>query len=137
MAQTKFKQYKRLTEKIYKVPNSITDTISINRISEKGIFELEAGSSVIKLYDRAYLFEDINYHTRDEDEKEEIDKKFEQLLNSLNVSFKIIISTVVKNVKKLLTVKKNSDNIVKHVTKDVSRRGVRVVYGAGLENRCG
>ncbi len=92
MAQTKFKQYKRLTEKIYKVPNSITDTISINRISEKGIFELEAGSSVIKLYDRAYLFEDINYHTRDEDEKEEIDKKFEQLLNSLNVSFKIIIS---------------------------------------------
>ena len=106
MAQTKFKQYKRLTEKIYKVPNSITDTISINRISEKGIFELEAGSSVIKLYDRAYLFEDINY-------------------------------PVVKNVKKLLTVKKNSDNIVKHVTKDVSRRGVRVVYGAGLENRCG
>ena len=92
MAQTKFKQYKRITEKIYKVPNSITDTISINRISEKGIFELEAGSSVIKLYDRAYLFEDINYHTRDEDEKEEIDKKFEQLLNSLNVSFKIIIS---------------------------------------------
>ena len=95
MAQTKFKQYKRLTEKIYKVPNSITDTISINRISEKGIFELEAGSSVIKLYDRAYLFEDINYHTRDEDEKEEIDKKFEQLLNSLNVSFKIIISKLI------------------------------------------
>lgn len=92
MAQTKFKQYKRLTEKIYKVPNSITDIISINRISEKGIFELEAGSSVIKLYDRAYLFEDINYHTRDEDEKEEIDDKFKQLLNSLNVSFKIIVS---------------------------------------------
>lgn len=39
--------------------------------------------------------------------------------------------------KKMLTLKWNNDNIFKHVTKDVSRRGVRVVYGAGLENRCG
>ena len=100
MAQ-KFKQYKRLTEQIYKVPNSITDTISINRISEKGIFELEAGSSVIKLYDRAYLFEDINYHTRDEEEKEEIDNKFKQLLNSLNVSFKIIVSNEPESVEEI------------------------------------
>ena len=66
----KFKEYKRLTEKIYKVPKSITDIIPINRISEKGIFELEEGSSVIKLYDRAYYFYDTNYHTRDEEEKE-------------------------------------------------------------------
>lgn len=101
MAQTKFRQYKRLTEKIYKVPNSITDTISINRISEKGIFELETGSSVIKLYDRAYLFEDINYHTRDEEEKEEIDDKFKQLLNSLNVSFKIIVSNEPESVEEV------------------------------------
>ncbi len=101
MAQTKFKQYKRLTEKIYKVPNSITDTIPINRISEKGIFELETGSSVVKLYDRAYLFEDINYHTRDDEEKEEIDEKFKQLLNSLNVSFKIIISNEPQSVEEV------------------------------------
>lgn len=97
----KFKEYKRLTEKIYKVPKSITDIISINRISEKGIFELEEGSSVIKLYDRAYYFYDTNYHTRDEEEKEEIQEKYIQLLNSLNVSFKIIISNEPENLKKI------------------------------------
>lgn len=44
----------------------------------------------------------------------------------------------IKNVKKsnfVLTLKKNSDIIVKHVAENVSWRGVRVVYGAGLENR--
>ena len=101
MAQKKFKQYKRLTEKIYKVPNSVTDSIPINRISEKGIFELEAGSSVVKLYDRAYIFEDMNYHTRDEDERIELQEKFKQLLNSLNVSFKIIISNEPESLEEL------------------------------------
>lgn len=101
MAKTKFKEYKRLTEKIYKVPKSITDIIPINRISEKGIFELEEGSSVVKLYDRAYYFYDMNYHTRDEDEREELQKKYIKLLNSLNVSFKIIISNEPESVEEM------------------------------------
>lgn len=99
----KFKQYKRLTEKIYKVPNSITDTIPVNRISEKGIFELEAGSSIVKLYDKAYVFEDINYHTRDEDEKKVLLDRFRQFLNSMNVSFKIIVSNEPESVEELNT----------------------------------
>ncbi len=98
---TKFKQYKRLTEKIYKVPSSITDIIPINRISENGIFELEAGNSAVKLYDRVYLFEDMNYHTRDDEEKVVIQDKFKQLLSSLNVSFKIIISNTPADLEEL------------------------------------
>ena len=39
--------------------------------------------------------------------------------------------------KKVLTDKEAFDIIVKHVEKQGVRRGVRVVYGAGLENRCG
>ena len=39
-----------------------------------------------------YLFEDINFSTQDEDEKEETGKRFETLLRSMNVSYKVIVS---------------------------------------------
>ncbi len=39
-----------------------------------------------------YLFEDINFSTQDEEEKEETGKRFETLLRSMNVSYKIIVS---------------------------------------------
>ena len=46
----------------------------------------------IHLFDRMYLFEDINFSTQDEDEKEATGAKFETLLRSMNVSYKIIVS---------------------------------------------
>ena len=58
----KDKSYKRLTEKIYKVPLCIQDTIPIYRISRGGIFELEKpgkGKKEPHLFDKMYLFEDI------------------------------------------------------------------------------
>ena len=93
----KDKSYKRLTEKIYKVPLCIQDTIPIYRISRDGIFELEApGGSGSKskphLFYKVYLFEDINFSTQDEEEKERTGDKFETLLRSMNVSYKIIVS---------------------------------------------
>ena len=86
------------TERIYKVPLCIQDTIPIYRISENGIFELESptnkdgGKKKIHQFDRMYLFEDINFSTQDEEEKEENGKRFETLLRSMNVSYKVIVS---------------------------------------------
>ena len=86
------------TERIYKVPLCIQDTIPIYRISENGIFELESptnkdgGKKKIHQFDRMYLFEDINFSTQDEEEKEETGKRFETLLRSMNVSYKVIVS---------------------------------------------
>ena len=86
------------TERIYKVPLCIQDTIPIYRISENGIFELESptnkdgGKKKIHQFDRMYLFEDINFSTQDEEEKEETGKRFEKLLRSMNVSYKVIVS---------------------------------------------
>lgn len=91
----KDKSYKRLTEKIYKVPLCIQDTIPIYRISRGGIFELEKpgkGKKEPHLFDKMYLFEDINFSTQDEEEKERTGAKFETLLRSMNVSYKIIVS---------------------------------------------
>lgn len=81
---------KQLTEPIYKVPYCIQDTIPIYRISKSGIFELEKKKGR-HLFDKAYLFEDINFSTQDEEEKEITVKKFKKLLNSMNVSYKIIV----------------------------------------------
>ncbi len=83
--------FKRQTESIYKVPYCIQDTIPIYRISKEGIFELEKKKG-IHLFDKMYLFEDINFSTQDEMEKEQTIKKFQMLLNSMNVSYKIIVS---------------------------------------------
>ena len=84
------------TERIYKVPLCIQDTIPIYRIAENGIFELEKPTSGSKKgihqFDRMYLFEDINFSTQDEEEKEDTCSKFEALLRSMNVSYKIIVS---------------------------------------------
>lgn len=85
------------TERIYKVPLCIQDTIPIYRIAENGIFELESpinkdgGKKKLHQFDRMYLFEDINFSTQDEEEKEETGKRFETLLRSMNVSYKIIV----------------------------------------------
>ena len=86
------------TERIYKVPLCIQDTIPIYRIAENGIFELESptnkdgGKKKLHQFDRMYLFEDINFSTQDEEEKEETGKRFETLLRSMNVSYKVIVS---------------------------------------------
>ena len=86
------------TERIYKVPLCIQDTIPIYRIAENGIFELESptnkdgGKKKLHQFDRMYLFEDINFSTQDEQEKEETGKRFETLLRSMNVSYKVIVS---------------------------------------------
>ena len=86
------------TERIYKVPLCIQDTIPIYWIAENGIFELESptnkdgGKKKLHQFDKMYLFEDINFSTQDEEEKEETGKRFETLLRSMNVSYKIIVS---------------------------------------------
>ena len=83
--------YKTQTERIYKVPLCIQDTIPIYRISQDGIFELEKKKG-IHLFDQMYLFEDINFSTQDEDEKEVAGVKLETLLRYMNFSYKVIVS---------------------------------------------
>lgn len=82
--------YMKQTEKIYKVPHCVQDTIPIYRISKEGIFELEKKKG-LHLFDKMYLFDDINFTTQDAIEKDHTMEQFKMLLNSMNVSYKIII----------------------------------------------
>lgn len=93
---------KALTVPIYDVPRSTQETIPIYQIAEDGIFCLEKKpKGENKQFDKAYLFLDTNYALKDEMEKEEFLKKYCQLLNSMNVSFKICIMNNNRNMQQL------------------------------------
>ena len=93
MAKKKFEDYKEKTIPIYKDKRgSIQRLIPINRISRDGIFEIEdRPKDEEKTYDKAYLMVDTNYVVNDEDGKDIFLRQWCKVLNSLNVSFKIII----------------------------------------------
>ena len=82
-----------LTRPIYQVPKSVQQTIPICRISEEGIFQLEPdlGPDLNKRYDKAYLFFDTNYATKNAVEREDFQRLYVSFLNSLSVSFKILV----------------------------------------------
>lgn len=86
-----FQSSKKLQEPIFKMPKSVQESIPISRIHKSGVFELEANKRE-KLYDKVYLFSDINYSDRDEDEKESILLQVCEMLNMFQTSFKIQIA---------------------------------------------
>lgn len=87
-----FKLYKELTKPVITVPKTVQDTIPVHRISEDGIFELEdKKEDEKKLYDKAYLFFDTNYQSKDNDEKDAYLQLYRRLLNKLNTSYKVMI----------------------------------------------
>ena len=86
------KEYRELTEKLYKVPESVQQLIPVHKIAEDGIFLLENkpdGAEV--LFDKAYLFLDTNFATMDDTEKDDFLRQYCMLLNSMSVSFKVIV----------------------------------------------
>ena len=85
-----FTEVKKLSEPVYKMPKSMQEAIPVYRISEGGIFQLEKKKENI-LFDKAYYLEDINYQTKDEEERMEILLGWCKLLNSMSVDFKIVI----------------------------------------------
>lgn len=88
----RMQDYKRVTEKLYQTPKSVQELLPIFRIAKDGIFQLERKpKGAMVLFDKAYTFADTNFATMDEEEKEDFLKRYCSLLNSLNVSFKILL----------------------------------------------
>ncbi len=86
------RDYKDLTEKLYPTPKRAQELIPIFRVARDGVFQLEdKPEGAERLYDKAYLFLDTNFATMDDFEKEDFLKRYCMLLNSLNVSFKIVL----------------------------------------------
>lgn len=86
------KDFKELTEPIYKAPSTVQQLFSIRKIGRDGICILEDKSDGEEvLFDKAYLFLDTNFATMDDIEKDEFLRQYCLMLNSLNVNFKILL----------------------------------------------
>ena len=86
----RFKLVKKTTEPLYRVPESIQESIPISRINENGIFEIEDLEGE-HMFDKLYMFDDINFCDLDETEKRDKFRQICDILNSLDSNFKIQI----------------------------------------------
>ncbi len=93
----KTQEFKANTEPCIPVPESTQDLIPIFSVSESGTFEIEPDHNNNHMFDRLYRFSDVNFSTKDIDEREEILIKYCILLNGLNVSFKVVIANMLRN----------------------------------------
>ena len=94
--------YKVLTRKLYPVPSRVQELIPVYRIGRDGVFLLEKlPDGVEKLYDKVYLFEDANFYTMDDYEKDSALKRYCKLLNSMGASFKILIMNNNRDLEKM------------------------------------
>jgi len=87
-----FKELKKSSEPLYKIPKSIQETIEIMSVAEKGIFEVAKNR-----YSKSYRFQDINYVTTNEEEQINVFERYCKFLNSLDCNFKITINNKNKN----------------------------------------
>lgn len=97
IARDKLLEYKENTEPCVSLPESTQDLIPVFSVSESGIFEIEPDRDNNHMFDRLYRFSDVNFSTKDVDEREDILVKYCILLNGLNVSFKICIANMLRN----------------------------------------
>lgn len=90
-ADIRFRDQKRMSLPIVKVPKNIREAFHIDTLYENGIAKLEKGKKNC-LYDRCYLFEEINYINKDDGEKTRFLNQFMSWLKAMNVNFKITIA---------------------------------------------
>ena len=94
--------YKTLTHRLYSTPRRVQELIPVYKIGEDGVFLLEdLPDGTKKLFDKAYLFEDANFATMDDYEKDSALKRYGRILNSMGASFKIVIMNNNRDMEKM------------------------------------
>lgn len=100
-ANKAFSAAKNKTQMIKKVPGCVRDAFNIDSAEQNGIFKIEPGNGLC-LYDRCYIFEDINYINQDEDVKERTLLQLAAWLNSMKVEFKVTAVAERQDVKQFI-----------------------------------
>ena len=96
-----FQTVKHLSEPVYKMPKSVQQSIPVSRVSRSGIFEIEKKKGE-HLYDRAYLLDDVNYSTKDEEERTGFLLQMSKIFNSMNVDWKMLVVNQKRDIERLI-----------------------------------
>jgi type IV secretory pathway VirB4 component len=93
-----FKDSFKLTEMPLKdkKPSNTRDCLFISEVDEDGIFKVENKSGEC-LYDKVYVFSDVNYVNLDEGERNSLLQNLMQMLNYMSTDFKITVSNEYQN----------------------------------------
>lgn len=86
-----FSARKSRSQPYVKYPRNVRQALNIDRVYHSGIFKLETKKKQ-SLYDRCYLFEDINYINKNKEEQRNFLLDLMVWLNSMNVQFKITLA---------------------------------------------
>lgn len=74
------------------VPKNIKQSLCIDKVCENGIFKIEPVKAAA-MYDRCYLFEDINYVNKDEDRQSDTLLELMKLFKGMSGHYKITIAS--------------------------------------------
>ena len=85
-----FSAIKSKSRMLKEIPKCVRDAFSIAGAEANGIFKLEPQDGLC-LYDRCYIFEDINYINQDDDVRERTLLQLASWLNAMKVDFKVSI----------------------------------------------
>ena len=100
-ASGKFRSYHSKSIPIVPVPKNVRQALNIERMYKNGIAKIEP-SKTNSLYDRCYVFEEINYINKDESEKDVFLNQFMSWLKSMSVDFKITIANEFQSIDEFL-----------------------------------
>lgn len=106
-----FAAKKEQTQPIEKLPKTVCQALNIDKAYKNGIFKIEPKKKQA-LYDRCYLFEDINYINKNKSEQKSFLLELMEWLNSMNVNFKITMANQYQHMEeflKLIRSEKNKD----------------------------
>lgn len=88
-------EIRRVSEPLYKIPESVQQIIEIEKISKTGIFQ--SGGR----YSKTYSFEDINYECEPMEEQIAVFKRYGKLLECIGTEFKVTTINRKRNMKQL------------------------------------
>lgn len=96
-----FSSKKTKSMPIVKCPKNVRQALNIDEVYRLGSFKLEPKKKQA-MYDRTYLFEDINYINKNVGEQRIFLTELMAWLNSINVEFKITLANEYQNLDELL-----------------------------------
>ena len=96
-----FKESRKITDPVAAYPKTVRQSLNIQQAYENGIFQIGKQKDCY-LYDRCYLFEDINYKDKDDEDKKGILLSIMQWLKSMHVQFKIELVSEYQNMNEFL-----------------------------------
>ncbi len=125
-----FTARKTISQPIVKCPQNVRHALNIDRAFQSGIFKLESQKKQA-LYDRCYIFEDINYVNKNQDEQRAFLLDLMFWLNSMNVQFKITFANEYQNMDEFLASIRTEKNEKEY--QDIAK-GMRQWQEAHLED---